>query len=129
MLSGNKRNKDRATAAFRLWARAGCPGMEEIRRSGGGAAEDMLTCAAVFDVLESNAGRANRPGPEIAEAVRAVYMRDPGRPLKRSEVSMRARRFAISHYVSERTVYYWLRIARTMWERLSNCPGSAKTLQ
>lgn len=123
-LSGNKRDRDRATEAFRRWARAGCPGMDEIRRHGGASAGELLACAAVFDALERDTGRRNRPGPEIVEAVRAVYMRDPGRPLRRSEVTMRARRFAVGHYVSERTVYYWLTIARTMWQEIADgCNG------
>lgn len=107
---------DRATEAFRRWGRAGCPGMEEIKRRGGQSAREMLACAAVFDVLRREQGH----GREIEEAVRAVYMQEPGRPLRRSEVTMRARRFAGEHYVSERTVYYWLARARKFWCLLSD---------
>lgn len=104
------RDMIQATEAFRKWARAGCPGMDEIKRRGGSSARELLACAAAFDVL-----RRERQGREIEEAVRAVYMQEPGRPLRRAEVTMRARRFAAEHYVSERTVYYWLARARKLW--------------
>lgn len=48
-------------------------------------------------------------------AVRAVYMADPGRELRRSEISGRVTRFALDYYTAERTVYYWLRRARDLW--------------
>lgn len=116
-MRGFNRDKSRATEAFRKWGRAGCPGMAEIRRRGGPAARDMMACAAAFDVLESGR-RKNAAGRDIVEAVRAVYMADPGRPLRRAEVTGRVRNFALRHYVSERTVFYWLGTARKLWAEL-----------
>ena len=120
-MSECKRDRDRATAAFRRWARAGCPDAEEIRNrqhAGRRSQSDLLACALVFALLSDPEFRARSnaaEGREIMAAVRAVYMADPGRELRRSEISGRVTRFALDHYTAERTVYYWLRRARDLW--------------
>lgn len=115
-MPGNKRDRDRATEAFRRWARAGCPDMDEIRDGKG--AEDLRACVAVFAELEEKRAeryRTNFPGYEIERAVREVYMADPGRKLRKSELSGRVRRVAFCLCADERTVYRWLCAARRMW--------------
>lgn len=113
-MSESKRDRDRATEAFRRWARAGCPGPDQIRDGKG--AEDLRACVAVFAVLgHSQQRRANFPGYEIERAVREVYMADPGRKLRKSELSGRVRRVAFCLCADERTVYRWLCAARRMW--------------
>lgn len=113
-MSKNKRDRDRATEAFRRWARAGCPELDKIRDGRG--AEDLRACVAVFDVLgHSQQRRTNFPAFEIERAVRDVYMEDPGRKLRKSELSMRVRRVAFCLCADERTVYRWLSTARRMW--------------
>jgi len=114
-MPGSKRDRDRATNAFRRWARAGCPAAEEIRTVKG--AEDLMACAAVFVMLEKEKlrGRENNAAAEIAKAVREVYMEEPHRPLRKLEVTFRVRRVAAECWVSERQVYTWLARARSMW--------------
>lgn len=130
-MSEAKRDRDRATEAFRRWARAGCPGADEIKNGRGSeicqrqtpevrakresSAEDLRACAAVFAELESGRGRKNMPREEIADAVRWVYMADPNKPLHRNEITLRARRAAFVLAADERTVYRWLAAARKMW--------------
>ena len=99
----NKRERDRASEAFRRWARAGCPGFDQIRDVKG--SEDLRACAAVFDAA----------GELIRRAVREVYMEEPRRPMRRAEVTMRVRRVGFECGVDERTVYRWLGAARKMW--------------
>ena len=70
-MSESKRDRDRATEAFRRWARAGCPGPDQIRDGKG--AEDLRACVAVFAALEEKRAeryRKNFPAFEIMEAVR-----------------------------------------------------------
>ena len=112
-MRGSKRDRDRATEAFRRWARLGCPGMDEIRNGRG--AEDLRACAAVFAELRSGRGRANRAGREIMTATRTVYMAFPDRRPGRSDITLRVRRAASEMYADERTVYRWLGTARRMW--------------
>ena len=78
-----------------------------------------MACAVVFAMLaDGTHGRKNEPeGAEIMEAVRTVYMAEPWKDLQKAQISGRVTYFAMSHYVSERTVYYWLGKARAMWWR------------
>jgi hypothetical protein len=115
-LSESKRDRDRATEAFRRWARAGCPGTDQIRDGKG--AEDLRACVAVFASLEEKRAdryRTNFPAIEIMEAVRAVYMEYPRRKLRRGEIALRVIRFGREEFADERTVYRWLSTARRMW--------------
>ena len=116
---GERRDRDRATEAFRRWARAGCPPPDQIRvdKVGHEVAEDFRACSAVFAVLEkeSRRGRENTAAAEIIRAVRAVYMEEPFRKLLRQEVSHRVQAVATERYVSAREVYNWLARARRMW--------------
>ena len=115
-MSESKRDRDRAMGAFRRWARAGCPGPDQIRRNTKGAA-DLLACASVFAMLTSDRGRKNFAAEDIARAVREVYMIDPCRQMRPGDVTLRVRRLAVERYVSERMVYFWLARARKMWIR------------
>lgn len=112
-MSERKRARDRATEAFRRWARAGCPDLDEIRRVGGDA--DLFACAAVFDALRHGEHRKNFPGREIELAVREVYMDDPRRRLGSAEIGARVKRFAFCICADISAVYKWLAVARRMW--------------
>lgn len=116
-MSECKRDRDRATEAFRRWARAGCPSIWEIRQDGSDTEKDFRACASVFAMLRKDEtwGRENNASAEIRRAVEEVYMEHPERRLRRNEVSMRVRRVACEQYVSERVVYRWLAKARTLW--------------
>lgn len=127
-MQGNKRDRDRATEAFRRWARAGCPGMEDIKDVKG--ADDLRACVAVFAELERRRAdryRTNFPAIEIMEAVRAVYMAQPRKKLRRGEITLRVRRFGYEQFADERTVYIWLHRARKMWVMFRD--NSGKTCQ
>ena len=128
----NRRNRVRATEAFRRWARAGCPGADKIEAQGGKAQAriDLMACAVVFAMLaDGTHGRKNEPeGAEIMAAVRAVYLADPDRDLHKSEITRRVVRFTFEHHVSERTVYYWLGKARAMWWKVRQA-GPGESLQ
>lgn len=118
-MPGKKRDRNRATEAFRRWARAGCPGHHQIRQDGSDTERDFRACASVFMMLEREKawGRENSAASEIRRAVTEVYMVDPERRMRRQEVTMRVRRFAVENFVSERQVYIWLAKAREMWWR------------
>ena len=112
-MSGSKRDRDRATEAFRRWARAGCPGADQIKDVKG--EEDLRACVAVFEELKNGNGRKNMPRDEILNAVRWVYMSEPEKSLRRNEITLRVRQAAYVLLADERTVYRWLAAARKMW--------------
>ena len=116
-MSGKKRERDMASEAFRRWARAGRPETVQIRSDGSDTERDFRACAAVFDALkrEETWGRENSPAREIRRAVEDVYMADPEIRIRKNMITMRVRRFAVEHYVTERLVYGWLARARKMW--------------
>ncbi len=114
-LSESKRMRDKASNAFRQWARAGCPMGANIKK--GVLEADFTACASVFLALAKDEirGRENTAAREIRKAVMAVYMDEPYRPLRKLEVSNRVRRVALESYVSERQVYAWLAKARGLF--------------
>lgn len=112
-MSESKRARDRASMAFRRWARAGCPAGNEIREDGSDTEKDFRACAAVFDVLSRQ-----RETAEILTAIKGVYMEEPWRKLHKSEVTLRVRRIAVERYVPERRVYRWLARGRRLWWEL-----------
>lgn len=48
----------------------------------------------------------------IADVVKAVYLIQPSRGLRRGDISARVRRFAYEYHVSEKQAYAWLKEAR-----------------
>ena len=96
-MGGAKRDRDRATEAFRKWARAGCPDADEMKMGTRKYDADIRACAAVFAMLKEEsmmakrgAGRMNTASGEIMHAVRCVYMEEPTRPMRRAEVTMKS---------------------------------------
>ena len=116
-MSESKRMRDKATDAFRRWARAGRPVGRAIRADGSDTEADFRACAAVFALLEKQQirGRENSAAGEIRRAVEEVYMREPERSLRKLEVTLRVRRIAVEGWISERQVYAWLAKARSLW--------------
>lgn len=51
----------------------------------------------------------------IIKAVEAVYFVCPKRPLKKNELTERITAFSFSFGASERTVFYWLKEARSIF--------------
>lgn len=128
-----KNTMDYATAAFRFWARRGCPSYEEareriyskaMRRAEGADPEqavlfaerevdragaelcDILACDIVFREFE-------RTGNElVCQAVREVYMVQPFRELRANDITHRVLAFALKVPLSERQVYRYLARAR-----------------
>lgn len=117
-MSKNKRDRDRATEAFRRWALLGMPDPDTIRRMRYKRAPDLMACASVFAALRDPRGRSNAAGEDVIRAVTAVYMQEPWRPLRRGEVGMRATRFSIEYPADRSTVFRWLGKARRMWWEL-----------
>ena len=114
-MSESKRDRDRATEAFRRWALLGMPDPETIRKKRYKRAADLLACASVFAALRDRQGRTNAAGEEIVRAVVAIYMQEPWRPLRRGEVGARAMRFALENPADRSTVFRWLDKARKLW--------------
>ena len=114
-MRGSKRDRGRATEAFRRWALLGMPDAEVIRRTKYKRAADLLACASVFAMLRDQHGRTNAAGEEIIRAVVAIYMQEPWRPLRRGEVSARVTRFAMEYPAGRSTVFRWLDKARKLW--------------
>lgn len=54
----------------------------------------------------------DRRAREMRQAVRMVYMTDPDVDMDRAEISRRVAQASIMIPASERSVYYWLRLAR-----------------
>lgn len=72
--------------------------------------EEIADVAAAADTLAELSGGGKK---HIADAIQAVYMVDPHKPMTNSTVSLRVRRLAIAHaHADERTVYRWLKEGR-----------------
>ena len=99
--------RDYATAAFREYARLGCPTPEAISRE-----RDAALAADLRAVGECLRLLCVEDKPYIADAVRAVYFASPGVPLKKGDVGARVAAFARACPASEREVYRWLKRAR-----------------
>lgn len=96
--------RDYATAAFRYWAMAGCPTEDEVKRyasRGRGAMADLLACARCMVEWQEKK-------PWYADAVKAVYLAEPGRVLGRGDISALVVKFSLAYPASERSVYGWL---------------------
>lgn len=111
-----------AAAAFRKYARYGFDrrrltpfDMYECIKgstSSPARANEML---AVYDALRLLRFYGKE---ETVRAIRAVYFTYPGCRLKKNDVSLRVRRFAVEHYCDERTVYRRLSEAIRLWNTL-----------
>lgn len=110
MLKDNVR--DYATAAFREYARRGCPAVCEKSERGTPDAALVADLQAVSETLRILA----LEGKEyVAKAVRAVYFEAPRTALKKGDVGKRVMAFAKSVPCSERAVYLWLGEARRVF--------------
>ena len=99
--------RDYATAAFREYARLGCPTPEAISRERNAAlAADLRAVGECLHLL------CVEDKPYIADAVRAVYFTSPGVPLRKGDIGARVASFARACPASEREVYRWLKRAR-----------------
>lgn len=102
--------RDYATAAFREYARLGCPSSETISQERDAAlAADLRAVAECLRLL------AIEDKEYVADAVRAVYFATPGAPLKKGDVGARVAAFAREYPASERSVYGWLKLARKLF--------------
>ena len=129
-------NRDYATGAFIRFARLGCPTKEEyaerIRQdvykrlemkepriilmraereveNAKGTLDDISAINKMFSMLSEGEKEY------IIEAVRAVYLVPPYIRPKKKEIVMRVTAFAAEKYVSEATVYRWLKYARDLF--------------
>ncbi len=99
--------RDYATAAFREYARLGCPSPEEIQKERNAAlAADLRAVGECLQLL------CAEDKAYIADAVRAVYFVAPGMSIKKGEIGARVAAFARACPASEREVYRWLKQAR-----------------
>lgn len=127
--------RDYATAAFRMWAKHGCPTYDEIEekikkqaiaRAGNVSplkalafadAEinkrsamlcDIMACEKTFAVLDEHR-------KYISDAVRAVYMTEPGEELRTNDITSRVVKYSMKSHVCERQIYRYLRFARELF--------------
>ena len=99
--------RDYATAAFREYARLGCPAVEQISRERDSAlVADLGAVCACLRML------CTEDKVHVVDAVRAVYFSAPDTPLKKGDIGARVAAFAREYPSSEREVYRWLKIAR-----------------
>ena len=125
--------RDYATHMFRTYAEHGCENAERVREriierekrkrewsdaSLGEARakkiaerykrklDDIAIVDAVFREFNEN-GKGY-----ITDVVRAVYLIQPSRGLRKGDVSARVRRFAYEYHVTEKQAYAWLKEAR-----------------
>ena len=99
--------RDYATAAFREYARLGCPTPDLIAKERDAAlAADLRAVSECLRILSSE------DTGYIVEAVRAVYFVAPEAVLKKGDIGERVAAFARACPASEREVYRWLKRAR-----------------
>lgn len=105
--------RDYATAAFREYARLGCPTPEAISRE-----RDVALAADLHAVSECLQILRVEEQAYIEDAVREVYFSAPDVPLRKGDVGKRVAAFARAYPASEITVYRWLARARWLFARL-----------
>lgn len=112
-------NRSHAAAAFRKYARYGFDrrhlrplDMYECIKGSTPSAESAGEMLAVYDTLRLLRFYGKE---ETVRAVRAVYFTYPGCRLKKNDLSLRVRRFAMENYCDERTVYRRLSEALRLW--------------
>lgn len=113
---------DRAVRAFRKYAKL-CPECGKLSyfdfcerlRKASASDDDAMSMLAVHDTLRllTASGRS-----ESADAVRYVYFAANGRVPRKNEISDRVRRFALTSYIDERTVWRRLYEAKALYMKL-----------
>ena len=74
--------------------------------------EEIADAAAAASTMEELSVRGKR---YIADAIQAVYMVDPQKPLYKKTIAMRVRRFSLSGgHADTSTVYRWLQEGRRL---------------
>ena len=126
---GKDRSKDYATAAFRDFAQHGRVSRAELEQKLY-AAERKKTASeelavkyikdnepllADIDAVWQTVIQLKQQSPDGLRAVEEVYFLYPGIPLRRNDIVMRIRFFALNEGISERTVYFWLKKARHLF--------------
>ena len=105
--------RDYATAAFREYARLGCPTPEAISRE-----RDAALAADLSAVEECLRILSLEDRQYIVDAVRAVYFAAPDVALKKGDVGKRVAVFAREYPASEVSAYRWLARARRLFAKL-----------
>ena len=126
---GKDRSKDYATAAFRDYAFFGKISQEALEKKFYDAeyqktlSEELAKAflsqkkpllddiGAVHETVE----QLRKDAPDILHALEEVYFLYPTVPLRRNDIVMRIRFFALNEGVSERSVYFWLKKARHLF--------------
>ena len=116
------RDRTSAAAAFRKYARYGFDrrrlsafDMYECIKGSVASVQQAKEMLAVYDTLRLFAAYGRE---ETVRAVRAVYFTYPGCRLKKNDLSLRVRRFAVENYCDERTVYRRLAEALKLYSTL-----------
>lgn len=105
--------RDYIIAAFNLYAVCNCPTTEEIHKR----LHTQFNSAQLLDLLAvSKTMEQLRTSDRdyIYRAVEAVYFKQPFKKLQKGEIESRVVDFAIKNYVDERSVWRWLKEARTI---------------
>lgn len=98
--------RDYITECFRYYANVKAGKTKPITDA------ECADLAAASDTLEELAHSGKR---YIADAIRAVYMVDPHKPLHTKAIALRVRRFAITEgHADASTVYRWLQEGRKL---------------
>ena len=72
--------------------------------------EDLEAADRAMQIIQSKP-----QGEGMLDALRIVYMSEPGRPIKRGEIAARAQAAAEEIHVDIATVYRWLWMARRLF--------------
>lgn len=95
--------RDYARAMFRFYSLHGQPSSDTIE-----SLKDKITTAAILDLTAVNNTLRilKREGEdETIKAIHAVYFPLPDKPLRKSEISNRITKHALSNFLGERTVW------------------------
>lgn len=122
-----KRREDPAARSFMRYARYGFEGAglsgfalyDSIRGvcANGREAARMLAVCDTLRLLRF-LGRT-----DVETAVRAIYFTYRGKAPRRNEITLRVRRFAVEHYLDDRTVYRYLAYAKRLFLQLAEAHG------
>ena len=132
--------RDYAVEAFRKYALLGKPTIDELKgrimRSATSEAQALCSVnrcipliADIGAVNDTLAKLEEDNKQHIIKAIEAVYFVCPKSPTKKKEIYDRAVSFGVTYGASERTVFYWLKEARSMFSDFRGLDNGEKNLK
>lgn len=102
--------RDYVVSMFRYYSALGQPNSEQINNL-----RTQISTAAILDLIAvDNTLRLlkSKRKENIICAIENIYFIEPNRNLRKNEISQRVIKFSIENYISEQTIWLWLKQAR-----------------